>query len=424
MVDSVRLPPDRSRPEEVPDGQRPSHLQWVIDITVAAATGAAIAVTTSAAATTPPATAAAYVLGVLLGALLLARRRWPVGVLVGSMVLVLAYNATDFASVSPIWPLLIPLFTVARAGQLLIACAVGSSALLIAIGWIAWSERLLTEALAGGLRDAVLLALVLALGTAMRNRQLWTAELRARLRAEQEQRDRQASQRMLEERLEVARELHDVTAHGLAVVSIQLGLAQELARDDPEATLEALEAARQVNLEAIGELAAAVRALRGHDHPQPDLAPAPGTAQLPLLLERAADSGLATELVTDGDPRPVPPAVSLTLFRIAQESITNVLRHSDATAVRAELRHEADGIGLTISDNGSPAGAGAPEPGHGLTGMRERTNHLGGWFSAGAEPGGGFGVRAWFPWSADLPQRAHLTAREGVQANGHSSVAR
>ncbi|KXK63800.1 hypothetical protein AWW66_01055 [Micromonospora rosaria] len=389
-------PPPPPAPE-----QRRTRFTWLIDLLVAGAGGAAITVSTSVAAepTSRSSGLAAYVFGVILGSMLLFRRQWPAGVLVGSLLTVLVYNMTDFPSVSPIWPLLVPLYTVARAGQLLIASLVGSSMLLISISWIAWSEHLPLEVLDGAIRESVLLALVLALAVALRNREMWARELRARMRMEQDQRERELGRRLIEERLAIARELHDVTAHALAVVGIQAGLARELMHDDPEAAQEALDTARRINTEAIGELQAAVRVLRGGDEPQrPGLTPTPGAEQLYALIDRTIESGLRIELVESGPRRSVAPAVGLTLYRIVQESLTNVLKHSDATSATVEVEYSDEGVRVQVVDDGrgpvTPSGEG-----HGLTGMRERATSIGGSLSAGPGDHGGFVVEAWLPWA-------------------------
>ncbi|RKN47861.1 sensor histidine kinase [Micromonospora endolithica] len=381
---------------------------WLVDLLVAGAGGAAITVHTSVATepTSHSSSLAAYAFGVVLGGLLLVRRRWPTGVLVGSLLAVVVYNLTDLPSVSPTWPLLVPLYTVARTGRMLLAGLVGGSMLAVSVGWIAWTERRPLEALDGALREAVLLALVLALATATRNRERWARELRARLRVEQEQRDRELDRRLISERLDIARELHDVTAHALAVVGIQAGLARELMHDDPEAAQEALDTARRVNVEAIGELQAAVRVLRtGDESTGPSLAPTPGVAQLPALVDRAVSSGLHVELVQTGAHRTVAPAVGLTLYRIVQESLTNVLRHAAATRATVELEHTGGNVRLRVTDDGRGPTATYGE-GHGLAGMRERATSVGGTFAAGPGERGGFVVDAWLPGAYPPPSPA------------------
>ena len=388
-----------------------------LDVVLAVVSAAAITITTSVAAepTNRSSTIPAFVLGAVMGGLLLFRRRRPVGVLILSLIVVMAYNLTDYPSVSPIWPLLVPLYTVARYGQMLIGAAVGVSTMLISVGWILHTRTPFLELLDGVLREVTILAVVLIAGTALRNKELFAKEFVARLDAERRQQSREATRRILEERLRIARELHDVTAHTIAVVGVQMNLARELIAEDPEAAREMLENTRRINVDAIGELQAAVRLLR-EDGTSPDLQrhPMPDETQIEGLLNRATESGLATTYQVVGDTRPIPPAIGLTLYRIAQESITNVLRHAKAESVRVVLRYELDRIGLDVIDDGrtatvsrNPSGAGL-----GLAGMRERATSVGGTLTAEPMPGGGFQVRARLPSPADYPPAARPGTNE------------
>ncbi|GIJ78645.1 Signal transduction histidine kinase [Micromonospora phaseoli] len=398
--------------------EQPGRFSWLVDLLVAGAVGAAMTVFTLVASepTSRSAGLAAYALGVALGAMLVFRRRWPMGVLVGSLLAVLAYNLTDFPSVSPVWPLLVPLYTIARAGRLLAASLVGGAMLLISVGWFAWSRPQPLELLDGALRESVLLALALALATATRHREMWGRELRARLRMEQDQRDRELSRRLVEERLRIAHELHDVTAHTLAVVGIQAGLARELMHDDPAAAQEALETAERVNTEAIGELQAAVRVLRGGDvSPPPELAPTPGLTQLPALIATAGENGLDTTLVQSGHRRDVAPAVGLTVYRVVQESLTNVLKHADATQATVTVDYADHGIRVRVGDNGRGTAPTVTE-GHGLTGMRERVTSIGGSITVGPDEDGGFMVDARLPWTYALGSQL-----DGLVVGGRSA---
>ncbi|MEO3748843.1 sensor histidine kinase [Plantactinospora sp. B5E13] len=346
-------------------------------------------------------------LGLAVGGLLLLRHRRPVLVLVLSLVAVMTYNLTDFPSISPIWPLLVPLYAVARAGQPLIGAAIGTSTLLVSTGWVLHAGVGPLELLDGVLREAAILGLALMAGAAVRARELLAREAHARLAAEQEQRGREAARLMLAERIRIARELHDVTAHTVTVVGVQLNLARELLDVDPDAAREVLDGARQINGNAIDELQSAVRLLR-EPGTGPDRQALPDETQLDALLDRAADTGLRASLQRIGRSRPLPPAVGLTVYRITQEAVTNVLRHAHATRVVVTLRYAADGVHLDITDDGTPpAPAGTDPPstvvGHGLPGMRERADSLGGTLDAGPAPTGGYTVRAWLPLPAASP---------------------
>ncbi|MEU7611704.1 sensor histidine kinase [Micromonospora sp. NPDC049204] len=383
------------------------------DLLLALASAAAITIATSVAAEPASASSAvaAYALGAVLGALLLFRRRRPVTVLVLSLIAIMGYNLTELPSVSPIWPLLLPLYTVARAGQAAIGAAIGGATLLVSAGWVLNAGVPLLELFDGVFREAALLALALVAGTAVRHRELFAQEFSARLAAERHQQERESARQVLEERLRIARELHDVTAHTVAVVGIQINLARELVEDDPDATRELLDTARRVNTDAIGELETAVRLLRDpSDAAATDRHPVPDETMIEALLARATDGGLRVEFHREGTPRPLPPAVGLALYRIAQESVTNVLRHADDAAVTVTLRYGDEDVRLDIVDDGRQATAADHRPGHGLTGMRERAASVGGSLTAGPRPDGGFSVRASLP-SAPAEESTAASAR-------------
>ena len=370
-----------------------------VDVLLAAFSAVVITVATAVAAepSSESSTVAACSLGLVMGGLLLVRRDRPVLVLVLSLIAVMGYNLTGFSGVSPIWPLLLPLYTVARSGQPLIGAAVGTSTLLVSIGWVLHAGAPPLQLLDGALREAAMLALALVAGTAVRTKELHAHEFAARLAAERGQQERESARRLLAERLSIARELHDVTAHTIAVVGIQVNLARELVIDDPGAARAMLDTTRRISADAIGELEAAVRLLREPDAPtDPDRRPLPDETRIEELLGRVADAGLTVAFDRVGEVRALPAAAGLTLYRIAQESLTNVLRHANATSVAVTLHYAPDDVRLEIADDGTST-PGPVTAGHGLAGMRERATSLGGALDVGPAPGGGCTVRAWLP---------------------------
>ena len=206
-----------------------------VDVLVAVLNAGVIAVATAVAAepSSESSTVAACSLGIVMGGLLLVRRERPVLVLVLSLIAVMGYNVTDFPGVSPIWPLLVPLYTVARCGQPLIGAAVGTSTLLVSIGWVLHAGAPPLQLLDGALREAAMLALALVAGTAVRTKEMLAHEFAARLAAERGQQERESARQLLAERLRIARELHDVTAHTIAVVGIQVNLARNWSPTTP-----------------------------------------------------------------------------------------------------------------------------------------------------------------------------------------------
>ncbi|WP_406438393.1 sensor histidine kinase [Streptomyces sp. NBC_01613] len=223
------------------------------------------------------------------------------------------------------------------------------------------------------------------------------AEL-ARTRREQWSRDRaeraQAARRRAdEERLRIARELHDVLAHSISVINVQAGVGLALLDTDPEQARTALTTIKAASKEALGEVRQVLDTLRTPgDAPR---APAPGLDRLPELVEQAASAGLTVDV--EGEPPKLAPGTDLAAFRIVQEALTNVVRHSGSRHARVHLDHDPQALRLRIDDDGPATGADAGGSGNGLAGMRERAAALGGTIEAGPRTDGGFRVLAVLP---------------------------
>ncbi|MBC6464962.1 sensor histidine kinase [Actinomadura alba] len=219
-------------------------------------------------------------------------------------------------------------------------------------------------------------------------------------RTRQEEGRRRAS----EERLRIARELHDVLAHNISMINVQAGVALHLMDDRPEQARTALAAIKEASKEALGEMRSVIGVLRQQGEDVAPRAPTVGLARLDELLERARAAGLDLHSEIGGTARPLPAGVDLAAFRIVQESLTNVTRHAGPMPVRTRVRityGELD-IEVEIEDEGKGAVL-LPDDsgGSGLPGMRERALALGGGFSAGPLPGGGFRVFARLPFEED-----------------------
>ena len=216
-------------------------------------------------------------------------------------------------------------------------------------------------------------------------------------RAEEVERTREEFARRLavEERLRIARELHDSLTHSISVVSIQAGVATHLARKRGEETSPAIVAIQEAAGEAMRELRATLAALRDAD---PTVGH--GLADLPRLVSRTNAAGLATRVTVTGAERPVPPHVDAAAYRIVQEALTNVARHAGHATATVSLDYQGSTLLVQVDDDG--AGLTAPvTPGLGLLGMRERTTALGGRLDAAPRPAGGFRVRAQLPLDLD-----------------------
>ncbi|MDQ6774125.1 MAG: histidine kinase [Candidatus Dormibacteraeota bacterium] len=215
--------------------------------------------------------------------------------------------------------------------------------------------------------------------------------------------EEQTRRLVVEERLRIARELHDVVSHSISVINVRAGVAAHVIEDRPEQAREALVAIRQVSKEALRELRAILEVLRQVDEEEPR-APAPGIDQLGVLVETTGRAGLPVRLSVQGQPRPLPAAVDLAAYRIAQEALTNVLRHAGPATADLAVTYEPARLLMEVADDGAGPGAAGnghlPSGGHGLVGMRERAAAIGGEIDAGPRPVRGFRVRASLPTDA------------------------
>jgi signal transduction histidine kinase len=221
-----------------------------------------------------------------------------------------------------------------------------------------------------------------------RTRSLRAAEARAE-RLELERREAVA-----EERTRIARELHDVIAHSVSVMTVQAGAAEEMLKVDPARAVEPVRAVQETGRQALVEMKRLVGMLRA-DHDELGLAPQPGVADIDRLVAHMRDAGLCVELHVEGTPRPLPIGVDLSAYRVVQEGLTNALKHAAESAAVVTLRYGERELAVEVTDDGTVAHDATG--GHGLIGMRERVGIFGGSFEAGPREGGGFAVRALLP---------------------------
>ncbi|MFE1177578.1 sensor histidine kinase [Streptomyces sp. NPDC058773] len=329
------------------------------------------------------------------GALLLFRRRSPRTVVIGTAAVVAGYLAAGYPYGPVFLILALAAFSAVVAGHRTVAwCALGGVWLVhvVAAHWLyrwlppphdgpaPWAQELLVIAW---------VVAVVALSELVRVRRERLAEAAAeRAAAERRRAD--------EERLRIARELHDVLAHSISVINVQAGVGLALLDSDPEQARSALTTIKDASKEALGEVRQVLGALRTPgDAPR---SPAPGLDRLPELTEQARSAGLTVDVTTEGTPATLPPGTDLAAFRIVQEALTNVVRHSGSRTARVLLRHTPGALEIRVDDDGpATAGAGEPGGGNGLVGMRERAAALGGTVEAGPRPDGGFRVRARIP---------------------------
>jgi signal transduction histidine kinase len=239
---------------------------------------------------------------------------------------------------------------------------------------------------------------VFVAGRVLRQRYARHTELAVRAERLEAHREAQIAEALEDERNRIARELHDIVAHCVSVMVVQAGMSEDLLDRSPERAREPLRAVQETGRQAVAELGRMLGLLRDErTSDAPDLAPQPGTAQLPALADRMLALGLPVQVTVVGDPGPLPPGVDLTAYRIAQEALTNTLKHAGKEAkAHVELRYLAHALELEVTDDGhaptGPAGAG-----HGLIGMTERVSIYGGTIAAGVRSEGGFRVHVTLP---------------------------
>jgi signal transduction histidine kinase len=347
----------------------------------------------------------AYALLVAAGAAMGLCRRWPRLATAAVTVILGIFIVRNYPN-SPVWVTgWVALGVLSwRAGRrAAITWSVLMLAVLSVLALVAGRGGVLVPVIFVGWAAAAILA-----GDAARGRRSRMAGLRERAQFLERTREEEARRRVAEERLRIARDLHDSVAHAMTAINVQAGAAAHVLSRRPEeargpATV-ALAAIQRASGEVLDELSAMLTVLRDGTE-DPDRAPLPGAGQITRLAETARASGLDVELSTDGAVADIPAVVGTAVFRVVQESLTNVLRHSRAKTARVRLVREADGSvlaevaddGPATSGTGKGTGAGAGA-GVGIRGMRERVVSTGGRFSAGPAPDGGFLVRA--SWDA------------------------
>jgi signal transduction histidine kinase len=316
------------------------------------------------------------------------RRRWPRAVLVISVAAVSIYSGIGYENGAALLAPGIALYAVAT--QVPARQAIGWAAATLAILMAVTAANNPYGPFGGGFYLIPALAAVACFGgIAVANRRAYVVSI-------QERAENDARRRIDEERLRIARELHDVVAHTMATINVQAGVAVHVLTDRPDAAAEALQTIKTASKEGLRELRAILNVLRQADEADPTQ-PAPGLAQLPALVDGARRAGLGTTLTVTGAQRPLTAAVDLAAYRIIQESLTNAIRHAGPATAAVSLTYGRGELRIEVTDTGRGTAAGTPGAGHGLTGMRERAASVGGTVEAGPRPAGGYRVSARLP---------------------------
>jgi signal transduction histidine kinase len=350
---------------------------------------------------------AAALLLVAVAALALAwRRRYPATVLAVSVAAVAVYSLLGYVNGASLIAPVLAVYAVASQVSVRRAVVLGAvtlAALMTATGLNNPFGHYSDGAFV--LIPGMVLAALFA-GIAVAQRRAYAASVRDR--AEQD-----AARRIDEERLRIARELHDVVAHTMATINVQASTAAHVLPTHPEAVADALNAIKAASKDGLRELRAILNVLRQADDADPTQ-PAPGTAQLDALIAGARRAGLETALTVTGEPFPLPAAVDLAAYRIVQESLTNAIRHAGPASATVSLGYHDGELRIEVSDTGRGPAIGPSPTGHGLVGMRERAAAVDGTVQAGPRPGGGFLVAARLPVHGRLADPATHPA-EGVR---------
>jgi signal transduction histidine kinase len=323
----------------------------------------------------------AYLFAICLGALMFVRRQFPVLALVATVAGLFAYYAAGYPAIGLALPVAAALYSAAEAGKLLVAAA--TAAVLVLVSTLIRLREGDNPAYLLGFETALTIGLMIsaiALGASIRATRLLRVEKR-----------RTAHQAAAEERLRIARDLHDSLGHTIAVISVQTSVATEALDDDhPEVARAALASIRLAGDEAVRELRTTLGLLTTAEQ----RAPVGSLRHLATLVNVTEESGLTVHVRTEGEPAPLPMIVDTAAYRIVQEALTNCLRHAKATKAEILLCYEPNRLAVTVTDDG--VGTSVPE-GSGLTGMRQRATLLGGTLTVSSRPGAGFRVGAVLP---------------------------
>jgi signal transduction histidine kinase len=323
--------------------------------------------------------------------------RWPpwlpVAVTTAAAVATVAAGTQDYLAF-PALVVAVTAFSARSERTLVVAAAIAVSGVLLA-GHLAFSLHAKT-----GWSDLGVvpwIAAAAAIGQAARATKAHQAMLVERARRAEEGREHEARRRVQQERLRIARELHDAVGHHVALISVQAGAMGYLLDTDPAKARESLEHIQQASEAALEELRLTVGLLRQPGDREP-VEPAGGLARLDELIESFAATGLRVTCDVTGQIRPLPEATDLTAYRVIQESLTNTAKHAAGAPAAIRLAFRPGVLTLAVEDDGPPVAAGGEyAAGHGIIGMRERAAAVGGWLTAGPRDRGGFQVLAELP---------------------------
>ena len=335
------------------------------------------------------------------------RRTSPIAVLAVVVCTTIPFWVLDYATAFDALVLVALYATTAHTTDRRRAWVAAGSAIAILtivtiIGVVADREDLTVN---NAINVVVFLSIGAVFGDVVRNRRNSFAEMERRAIEAEADRAAEAQRAVAVERVRIAREMHDVVAHGMSVIVVQAAGAQRVVRTNPDLAVDALKSIETTGRESLSEMRRMLGVLREKDGDEGDLIPQPTLADVPGFVAHCVDAGIPTELVVRGDQRDLGPGLELAAFRVVQEALTNVLKHGGQSAEAVvELTYADKALTVVVTDDGRGAAGslGSDVGGHGLIGLRERVEIYKGEFSAGPKPGGGFRVSAVVPF--DEPQ--------------------
>ncbi|MGY1687658.1 sensor histidine kinase [Geodermatophilus sp. SYSU D00867] len=360
-----------------------------------------------------PIDALAWVLGAAATLPVLARRWVPWTVLVLTSSAMVGFVALGYPPSLSGYAVLVALYGVAaQCPRRLSVPAVLFAALPMLVVYLQWSAE---YTWGSALQDALLAGAAWSLGDAARTRRLQADALAERAREAELNREAHGREAVAQERLRIARELHDVMAHSMSVIAVQAGVGRHVMDRDPETARKALGVIEDSSRRTLTEMRQLLGVLRVDDGPvagsggtvptPADRAPQPGLDRLEELLAGARATGLVVTLTVTGTARSLSPQLDLAAYRILQEGLTNAAKHAGPAEIRVVLDWQGTDLVIDVSDDGrGPVGgrrSRTPGGGYGLIGLRERATSVGGELHAGPEPRGGFRIRARLPLEAE-----------------------
>ncbi|HLG68831.1 MAG TPA: sensor histidine kinase, partial [Chloroflexota bacterium] len=321
---------------------------------------------------------------------------WPLPAFVLALVTTSVYYSLAGSSESPLFlTVLAVLFIAAEPSRPWRSTVMGLVASAVVVGRaVATNGPAALDA--AHLSGVAWIAAAILAGHAISAHRAYLASMRERARRAEETKELEAQRRVTEERLRIARELHDVVSHTISVINVQAGVAAHVLEQRPEQAAVALDAIKQASKEALRELRGILSVLRQVDEAE-ERQPAPRLADLGGLVEATRQAGLPVGLSISGSERALAPITELAVYRIVQESLTNALRYAHGGTAEVRLFFEDGHVTVDVSDDGRPVLEPVMGSGQGIIGMRERAVAAGGSLEAGPRPEGGFRVRAVLP---------------------------